>query len=214
MNQTNTAIELKNATRRILRWRFPLIIALLANIGMVARTVTLPGGAEASQPAAATVAFGHRSPLVDVARHDQPPQPTLPTVPLATERPSTPSVPVNATTFNAADFVPDLTLLAARWWPTIESTAEAAAQLAAAHLPLNGELTVSNVQQNGLPVTFLVDGRVYTLHPGESHMFPAGTAWNLQFHRGGTFGTTQQALTPGAYQFVVDSTGWSLQPSR
>lgn len=112
------------------------------------------------------------------------------------------------------DYMPDWTDLADRWWPVLEATAQAALQAAASQPSQAGELTIGNVSQNGAPVSFLVEGRVYTLHPGESHQFPLGTSWNIQFHRGGAFGNTSAELTPGKYQFVVGTTGWALQPVR
>ena len=258
MNKTNSALELQKATTRILRWRIPLFIALIANVAILARLAVAPAGAAAGQPMATTVPVAPHSPALrpsnttpavqpvqssvapktttsNIAEHALPipqvdrqtlrtPGPHMP----ATEKPSTSIVgptepalqvdltahPAHAAPLNVSDYMPDLSDLADRWWPALESTAEAAAQFAAAQHPQAGELAIGNYSQNGVPVSFLLDGRVYTLHPGESHLFPLGTSWNIQFHRGGALGNISEPLTPGKYQFVVGADGWTLQPAR
>lgn len=258
MNQTNTALELQIATTRILRWRIPLFLALIANIAILARLAFAPAGAVAAQPTTTTVPCTHHSPALaptsttpteQLARSSTTPKTTTsditahtltvprvdrqalrtpgqhasltvqPSTSIGESNESTPpdnlsATPAQTVPLNMSDYLPDLSDLADRWWPVLESTAEAAAQLAAAQQAQTGGLSISNAAENRVPVSFLLDGRVYTLHPGESHQFPAATSWNIQFHRGGTFGNADEPLAPGEYQFVVGADGWKLQPTR
>jgi hypothetical protein len=75
-------------------------------------------------------------------------------------------------------------------------------------------LTIRNALENEEPVSFLVNGRVCELRPGEAHEFAADTSWTVQFHRGGSFGNAKQTLTPGDYRFVVTDQGWDLGANR
>jgi len=232
MNQTNPAVELKIATSRLLRWRIPLFLALIANISLAARMAFLPVGAVAAQPTIAVAPTATHKPAgtstdLGPATPSGAPQTSPETSAIdiakyalsASQTESRANPPASATSSPAQkpsthvlEYVPALTELATDWWPAVESAAEAAGRVAAAQLPQAGGLTISNRQQNGVPVSFLVDGRVYTLHPGESHLFPVGTSWELQFHRGGPFGTTRESFPPGTYQFVAGPEGWTLQP--
>jgi hypothetical protein len=223
MNQTNTALEFSNATRRILRWRIPLFFALIANIAFLARLAFVPTGAVAAQPEPASASIANRSPALQPSDSD-PVNPlgrtsapaTTATSDIATHALSVPEMDLNAM---VSDYLRHVSDLASRWWPAIESVAEAAARHAATQQPLTqqpplGHLSIGNGQQNGVPVSFVLDGRVYTLHPGESHQFPVGTSWSIQFHRGGAFGNASEAVTPGEYQFVVGPDGWALRPAH
>ena len=228
MNQTNTALEFSDATRRILRWRIPLFFALIANIAILARLAFLPAGAAASQPEAASASLANRSPALQPSDSD-PANPTgrssasatTATSDIATHALNAPEMDLKAM---VSDYLPDVSDMASRWWPAIESAAEAAGRLAATQQPPAqqpstqqprlGHLSIGNVQQNGVPVSFVLDGRVYTLHPGESHQFPVGTSWSIQFHRGGAFGNASEPLTPGEYQFAVGPDGWALRSAR
>ena len=68
--------------------------------------------------------------------------------------------------------------------------------------------------ENEGPVSFLVNGRVCELQPGEAHEFAAGTSWIVQFHRGESFGNAEQTLGPGVFHFVVTDQGWDLNAAR
>jgi hypothetical protein len=75
-------------------------------------------------------------------------------------------------------------------------------------------LTIRNARENEGPVSFLVNGRVCELQPGEAHEFAAGTSWTVQFHRGESFGNAEQTLGPGIFCFVVTVQGWDLEAAR
>ncbi len=75
-------------------------------------------------------------------------------------------------------------------------------------------LTIRNARENEGPVSFLVNGRVCELQPGEAHEFAAGTSWIVQFHRGESFGNAEQTLGPGVFHFVVTDQGWDLEAAR
>ena len=72
-------------------------------------------------------------------------------------------------------------------------------------------LTLRNALENGGPVSFLVNGRVYELLPGEAHEFSTGESWDVQFHRGESLGNEQRLLSRGIYRFVVTDRGWDLE---
>jgi hypothetical protein len=258
MNQINAAIELPIASRRVLRWRIPLLLALLANVGMLARMVFAPDQAVAASPtnAVASVAT-HRPSGNSLATEDatgvgmvsNPPAtpaaelatpspgvsgsemhtnrtsdalvaclPSLPTETASGHEPAASanrlSTPQTQSATETSKLVPNWTELAANWWPAVELAGKNATRLVAAQPSQASTLTIENPPQNGVPVCFLVDARAYTLHPGESHMFPLGSAWDLQFHRGGAFGNTRESLSPGTYQFVVSAEGWTVQPKH
>ena len=72
-------------------------------------------------------------------------------------------------------------------------------------------LTLRNSLENGGPVSFLVNGRVYELLPGEAHEFSTGESWDVKFHRGESLGNDQRTLRRGVYRFIVTEHGWDLQ---
>ena len=89
--------------------------------------------------------------------------------------------------------------------------------LAANTVPsLNGGTTaddrivIRNAANAQLPVSFVVDGQDVELADGGTRTFVGKSHRTIQYDRGGRFGSTQQDLTGGQYEFRVTSSGWDL----
>jgi hypothetical protein len=80
---------------------------------------------------------------------------------------------------------------------TVESTAET-------------QITIRNGAGVQLPVAFLVDGQDIELKDGEARAFFGSARRTVRYDRGGRFGSTQQELTAGEYEFRVTASGWDL----
>jgi len=101
--------------------------------------------------------------------------------------------------------------------PYSSSTSPANATLAANTAPsLGGSTTgddrivIRNVAGAQLPVSFLVDSQDVELAEGATRTFIGKTHRTIQYDRGGRYGSTQQDLTGGQYEFRITSTGWDL----
>jgi hypothetical protein len=78
----------------------------------------------------------------------------------------------------------------------------------------DGQLVLANPEFNEVPVSFLVDGAVHTLDPGQSQVLAAGSARLIRYHRGLTFGSDRHEVSEGRYAFVATAQGWTLQPGH
>jgi hypothetical protein len=76
----------------------------------------------------------------------------------------------------------------------------------------NGDdrIVIRNAASAQLPVAFVVDGQDVELADGSTRTFVGKTQRTVQYDRGGKFGSTQQDLTGGQYEFRVTATGWDL----
>ena len=59
-------------------------------------------------------------------------------------------------------------------------------------------------------VAFLVDGQDVELAEGATRTFIGKPRRTIQYDRGGQFGSTQQEVTGGQYEFRITATGWDL----
>jgi hypothetical protein len=71
-------------------------------------------------------------------------------------------------------------------------------------------IVIRNNASAQLPVSFLVDGQDVDLADGATRTFVGRSHRTIQYDRGGRFGSTQQDLTGGQYEFRITSTGWDL----
>ena len=71
-------------------------------------------------------------------------------------------------------------------------------------------IVIRNIAGAQLPVSFLVDGQDVDLSDGATRTFVGKSHRTIQYDRGGRFGSTQQDLTGGQYEFRITSTGWDL----
>jgi hypothetical protein len=72
------------------------------------------------------------------------------------------------------------------------------------------ELVLINSANAGIEVWYLIDGKEYVLHSGESCELDGDGPWQVKFHRGGDFGDAERDLAPGFYEFTVSDRGWDL----
>lgn len=95
--------------------------------------------------------------------------------------------------------------------PLPPNTPSAATVLATSALPVwpNGTHVV-NPKANGYSIRFVVDGKSYTLLPGQRLEFAEGAVRAIQFDRGGQFGTGTYGLTSDVFTFEPTSHGWEL----
>ena len=64
----------------------------------------------------------------------------------------------------------------------------------------------------GGPLTYSLNGHVYTIQPGYSQTFRDDRAWTLEFNRGGDGSEiARQSLRAGTYEFALGTNGWELQ---
>jgi hypothetical protein len=74
----------------------------------------------------------------------------------------------------------------------------------------DARITIRNGSGTKLPVSFLVDGQDVELPDGEIRTFAGLDRRSVQYDRGGRFGSTQQDLTAGDYEFRITASGWDL----
>src|SRR5439155_23082712 len=73
-------------------------------------------------------------------------------------------------------------------------------------------IVIRNVAGAQLPVSFLVDSQDVELAEGATRTFIGKTHRTIQYDRGGRYGSTQQDLTGGQYEFRISSPGWDPGP--
>jgi hypothetical protein len=71
-------------------------------------------------------------------------------------------------------------------------------------------IVIYNAANAKLPVSFLVDGQDIKLEDGATRTFVGKTHRMIEYDRGGRFGSTQQDLAGGHYEFRITATGWDL----
>ena len=76
--------------------------------------------------------------------------------------------------------------------------------------PNDDRIVIRNAAGAQLPVSFLVDGQDVELSEGATRTFVGKTNRTIQYDRGGRFGSTQQDLTGGQYEFRITASGWDL----
>jgi hypothetical protein len=101
--------------------------------------------------------------------------------------------------------------------PYSSTTSALAASLAAnsapslaGSTPNDDRIVIRNAAGAKLPVSFLVDGQDVELTDGATRTFVGRTLRTIQYDRGGRFGSTQQELTGGQYEFRITASGWDL----
>jgi hypothetical protein len=71
-------------------------------------------------------------------------------------------------------------------------------------------IVIRNASGLNLPVSFLVDGQDVELADGVTRTFVGKSRRVVQYDRGGRYGSTQQDLTGGQYDFRITPSGWDL----
>lgn len=71
-------------------------------------------------------------------------------------------------------------------------------------------IVIRNAANAQLPVSFVIDGQDVELTDGGTRTFVGKAHRTIQYDRGGRFGSTQQDLAGGQYEFRVTSSGWDL----
>jgi len=74
----------------------------------------------------------------------------------------------------------------------------------------DSRITIRNGAGQRLPVTFLLDGQDLELADGAAQTFVGSSRRTITYDRGGHFGSTQQDLATGDYEFRITPTGWDL----
>lgn len=231
MNKYREVDELEVETRRLLRWRVPLLLAVVVNFALLIRVPYSRGWVEASSRHTNESTVSAAAVTVEPS-----------CLPPGTHAPANPAEPdwiKLLTSLKAVSMakMPDLRQELARWFSWQPSWNFAAAPSPASHSgdieepaavpesptsveppPLDPtpaaaaptSLTLRNAPESGGAVVCLVNGRVCELRPGEAHQFPADQPWDVRFHRGDSFGNEHRNLGPGTYQFIVTDLGWEL----
>ena len=64
----------------------------------------------------------------------------------------------------------------------------------------------------GGPLSYSLNGNIYTIQPGYSQSFRDDRAWTLEFRQGGDGSeAVRYTLKPGTYNFAVGAKGWELR---
>lgn len=71
-------------------------------------------------------------------------------------------------------------------------------------------IVIRNTAGARLPVAFLVDGQDVELSDGQTRTFTGRARRTVAYDRGGRFGSTEQQLTAGQYEFRITASGWDL----
>jgi len=71
-------------------------------------------------------------------------------------------------------------------------------------------IVIRNASGLNLPVSFLVDGQDVELADGVTRTFVGKPRRIVQYDRGGRYGSTQQDVTGGQYDFRITASGWDL----
>jgi hypothetical protein len=71
-------------------------------------------------------------------------------------------------------------------------------------------IVIRNTSGANLPVVFLVDGQDVELADGSTRTFIGKARRTVTYDRGARFGSTQQELAAGHYEFRVTASGWDL----
>jgi hypothetical protein len=104
------------------------------------------------------------------------------------------------------------------WTPqpaSVTAAPAAAPQVAANALSTSSaaedeRIVIRNVAGKQLPVAFLVDGQDVELSDGATRTFVGRARRTVTYDRGGSFGSTEQQLTAGHYEFRITASGWDL----
>ena len=73
-----------------------------------------------------------------------------------------------------------------------------------------GPVKLSNPKENSVALNYTLNGRSYSIQPGYSQALGAGSVWEIQFDRGGSFGQARYTLSSGTYRFKATDKGWDL----
>jgi hypothetical protein len=71
-------------------------------------------------------------------------------------------------------------------------------------------IVIRNTAGKQLPVAFLMDGQDVELTDGATRTFVGRPRRTVTYDRGGRFGSTEQQLTAGQYEFRITVSGWDL----
>ena len=71
-------------------------------------------------------------------------------------------------------------------------------------------IVIRNMAGVKLPVSFLVDGQDVELPDGATRTFVGRAQRTVTYDRGGRYGSTEQQLTGGQYEFRITASGWDL----
>ena len=69
---------------------------------------------------------------------------------------------------------------------------------------------IVNPSSNTNTLNYILNGKSYTIQPGQSQPLAAGQTWVVEFDRGGTFGNGRYTLSGGTYTFTPTAQGWEL----
>lgn len=75
-----------------------------------------------------------------------------------------------------------------------------------------GNITLMFPKDSSIPMSYVLNGTVYSIKPGYSQTFLDDRPWTIEFLRGGSGSLPMRyELKAGTYQFVADENGWDLK---
>lgn len=69
---------------------------------------------------------------------------------------------------------------------------------------------VVNPQTTGVMLSYILDGKQYSLPPGYFQELPMGRKFAIQFDRGGNFGQGKYSIGDGIFTFTPTAKGWEV----
>lgn len=79
----------------------------------------------------------------------------------------------------------------------------------------SGNITLTYPQDSSIPMSYVLNGTVYSIKPGYSQTFLDDRPWTIEFLRGGSGSLPMRyELKAGTYQFAADENGWDLKAVR
>ena len=77
----------------------------------------------------------------------------------------------------------------------------------------SGSIKLIFPKESVVPISYVLNGTVYTIKPGYTQTFLDDRIWTIEFLRGGSGSLPMRyELNAGTYQFVADENGWDLKP--
>jgi len=96
------------------------------------------------------------------------------------------------------------------WTAPANVTAAPTANALPANAAEDDRIVIRNMAGARLPVAFMVDGQDVELTDGATRTFVGRTRRTVTYDRGGRYGSTEQQLTAGHYEFRITPSGWDL----
>jgi hypothetical protein len=91
------------------------------------------------------------------------------------------------------------------------NTANALSPVASGPTPNSRPITIRNPEKYSTPLTFKLNEQQVRLEPGQQTTVTFDRSFNIEFDRGGQYGTQRYSMQDGNFEFIVGDRGWDLR---